>query len=118
VGLPLYVAQLMLNPILLGLVGLAARPSAPALVALLALCAAKAAVDGASARRLRGVGFSAAELLLVPAKDLVFGAAWLHGLLRDDVVWRGKRLRVLRGTRLAPEVAGVQGPVLDAAGVR
>ena len=45
------------------------------------------------------------------------GAAWLHGLLRDDVSWRGNRLRVLRGSRLEP--LGTPGwKLLRAAGAR
>ena len=46
------------------------------------------------------------HLLLVPAKDLLFGAALLQGFLTDEVDWRGTRLRVLRGTRLAPAREG------------
>jgi hypothetical protein len=33
-------------------------------------------------------------------KDLVFGTAWLYGLVRRDVSWRGTRLVVARGTRI------------------
>jgi ceramide glucosyltransferase len=118
VGLPVYVSQVMLNPILLGFAGLGARPSAPALLAVLALCVAKASIDGASGRRLRGAGFFPSDLLLVPIKDLIFAAAWLHGLLRDDVVWRGRRLRVRRGTRLVPVSSGLRPRALGAAAVR
>jgi ceramide glucosyltransferase len=118
VGTPVYVSQLLLNPLLLGALGLAASPSGAALVTFLGLCAAKAAVDGANGRLLRRGGFPLSDLLLVPAKDLLFGAAWLHGLLRDEVVWRGNRLRVLPGTRLAPIVRSVGNASLDAAVVR
>ncbi len=105
-GTPLYLAQLLLNPVLLGALGLAAAPSGAALLAFLGLCATKAGVDGANGRLLRTGGFPVSDLMLVPLKDLLFGAAWLHGLLRNDVVWRGNRLRVLRGTRLAPAHTG------------
>jgi ceramide glucosyltransferase len=118
VGTPVYVSQLLLNPLLLGAFGLAAHPSGVALLSFLGLCTAKAAVDGANGRLLRREGFSLLDLALVPAKDLLFGAAWLHGLLRDEVVWRGNRLRVLPGTRLAPVVGGVGSASLDAAVVR
>jgi ceramide glucosyltransferase len=117
-GMPLYLSQLLLNPILLGALALAVAPSDSALLAFLGLCALKASVDGANGRLLRPVGFLVADLLLVPLKDLLFGAAWLHGLLRTDVVWRGTRLRVLRGTRLAPARAGAGVDALDAAAVR
>lgn len=101
VGGPAYSAQLMLNPVLLALAGLSASPDGSALAVFCAVCAAKIAVDGASARALRPAGFPLWHLLLVPAKDLLFGAALLQGFLTDEVDWRGHRLRVLRGTYLA-----------------
>lgn len=122
VGTPLYVAQLLLNPVLIGLLGLLASPAWGGLLALLAIGAAKAAIDGASGRLLRREGFRMLELALVPAKDLLVGAAWIHGLLSDEVVWRGHRLRVLAGTRLAPAPAPAParaaGRVLGAAALR
>jgi ceramide glucosyltransferase len=102
VGTPVYAAQVMLNPVLLGGLGLATARDGRALAAFGLVCAAKIAVDGASARLLRPGGFGLTKLLLVPVKDVIFGAAWLHGLVSDEVDWRGNRLRVLRGTRLAP----------------
>jgi len=101
VGPVVHAGQILLNPVLLALAGLAAGPSVAALVLLAAACLAKAKIDGASARLLRPGGFRPWQLLLVPAKDLVFALAWLHGLLSDSVSWRGNRLRVLAGTRLA-----------------
>lgn len=117
-GTPLYVAQVLLNPVLLAAAGLGAWPSRTALLAFLGLCLAKVAVDGASARLLRRGGFPLSALLLVPAKDLVLGAAWLRGLLHDEVVWRGNRLKVLPGTRLAPTSRRAAGRLLGAAAVR
>jgi ceramide glucosyltransferase len=101
VGGPAYSAQLFLNPVLLALAALSAAPGGNALLAFLTVCAAKIALDGAAARTLRDGGFPLRQLLLVPAKDLVFGAALLVGFLTDEVEWRGHRLRVLRGTYLA-----------------
>ncbi len=49
----------------------------------------------------------------MPAKDLVFGASWLHGLVRRDVVWRGSRILVTRGTRIERAPAG---PGIDVVG--
>jgi ceramide glucosyltransferase len=107
VGPVAYAAQALLNPVLL-----AALPPAadPALAALAAVCAAKAALDGAVARALRPGGFRLAQLVCVPVKDLVLGAAWVHGLARRDMVWRGKRIRVTRGTR----IEGASAPALPA----
>lgn len=118
VGTPLYVAQVLLNPILLGALALPFLPGALGPAFLLAIGVAKAAVDGANGRLLRAGGFAATDLAFVPAKDLLFGAAWLHGLLSDEVVWRGHRLRVRRGTRLVPARPRAPRPVLGAAAVR
>jgi ceramide glucosyltransferase len=118
VGTPIYLAQLLLNPLILAALGLVARPSGAALLAFLGICASKAAIDGANGRLLRRGGFHPADLLLVPLKDLLFGAAWVHGLLRDEVTWRGNRLRVLRGTRLAPASPPARAGALGAGAVR
>jgi ceramide glucosyltransferase len=100
VGRPVYAAQAVLNPVLLATAAVAVAPAARTLAAAFVVGALKAALDGAAARALRPGGFSAAQLALVPVKDLVFGAAWLHGLVRRDVLWRGNRLLVSAGTRI------------------
>ncbi len=100
-GGPVYSAQLMLNPVLIALLGLSAAREKEALAAFVLVCALKTALDAASARTLRGGRFPLRHLALVPAKDLLFGAAVIQGFLTDEVDWRGNRLRVLRGTRLA-----------------
>lgn len=105
VGGPIYAAQLILNPVLFALIGLSAWPDPRALLAFLVVCALKATLDGACARALRPEGFPLHQLALVPVKDLLFGAALIQGFLTDEVDWRGTRLRVLRGTRLAPPEA-------------
>lgn len=97
-----YLAQVLLNPVFLATLAVLASPRAVTFGALAVTCAVKAGLDGAIARALRPGGFRLAQLALVPAKDLVFGAAWVHGLVRREVVWRGNRLRVARGTRLEP----------------
>jgi ceramide glucosyltransferase len=100
VGPALYVAQALLNPVMLAAAGAAVAPAKETFAAAAAVCAAKAALDGASARALRPGGFRLRALALVPLKDLVFGTAWLYGLVRRDVSWRGTRLVVARGTRI------------------
>ncbi|HEX9050050.1 MAG TPA: glycosyltransferase [Anaeromyxobacter sp.] len=110
VGPVLYAAQAILNPVMLATAAAAAAPGRVTLTALAGVCVAKTALDGAAARALRPGGFRLRQLAWVPAKDLVFGAAWLHGLLRRDVTWRGSRILVGRGTRIerpaaAPDVA-------------
>jgi ceramide glucosyltransferase len=95
-------------------VAVEARPGT--LLAFGGLCAAKVGIDGACGRALRPGGFRARQLLLVPAKDLVFGWAWAQGLFRSEVSWRGNRIRVLPGTRIEPCPAQAAPRSLAAAG--
>ncbi len=97
-----YAAAVLLNPVLFAAAGAAADRSATALAGLGAVCAAKAAVDGLAARAVRPGGFRLRQLAVSPLKDLVFGACWAHGLVRNEIDWRGTRLAVGKGTRLAP----------------
>lgn len=101
VGPAVYAAQVVLNPILVGAAALAAAPGRATLAAFAAVCALKALADDLAARRLRPNGFRLRQLAAVPLKDLLFGAAWAYGLVRREVTWRGNRLRVLAGTRVA-----------------
>ncbi|HET8540762.1 MAG TPA: glycosyltransferase [Anaeromyxobacter sp.] len=106
VGPAVYAAQALLNPVMLAAIAAALAPGRATLAAVAAVCLAKTALDGAAARALRPGGFRVRQLAWVPVKDLVFGAAWLQGLLRRDVVWRGTRILVGRGTRIhRPEPA-------------
>ncbi len=102
VGPWLYAAQALRNPGLLATLALAARPAAWTALAWLAVAGARAALDGAAGAALRPQGFRAGQLAWTPAKDLLLGAAWIEGFFRRTVEWRGTRLRVLAGTRLAP----------------
>jgi ceramide glucosyltransferase len=100
-GPVLYAAEVLLNPILFAAVALAVAPGPLALLAFAATCALKTFADELAARSLRPNGFRLRQLLAVPLKDLLIGAAWAYGLARRDVTWRGSRLRVLAGTRVA-----------------
>lgn len=102
VGGAAYGGLVLLNPVLLAVAALSVAPGAGALGGVAMTCAAKIGLDAAAASALRPGGFRVAQLAAVPLKDLVFGAAWLYGLLRDDVIWRGNRIRVGRGTRIEP----------------
>jgi ceramide glucosyltransferase len=115
VGPVVYSAQVLLNPVLLAAAGLAASVTPTALGAFLATCVAKTGIDAAAARALRPGGFRVRQLAAVPLKDLVFGAAWAYGLVRSEVEWRGARLRVGRGTRIA---AAPRPPPLDGEAAR
>jgi ceramide glucosyltransferase len=101
-GRAVHLSQACLNPVLLGAAALVASPGLSTLASFGGLCAAKIVIDGACGRVLRPGGFSLGQLALVPVKDLVYSAAWARGLVRSHVDWRGRRHRVLAGTRIAP----------------
>ena len=102
VGPWLYAAQAIRNPVFLATAALAADPAPWTAAAWVAVAGARALLDGAAGSALRPGGFSPAQLMLVPVKDLLLGFAWVEGFFRRSVDWRGTRLRVLPGTRLAP----------------
>jgi ceramide glucosyltransferase len=88
--------------VLLATLALAAAPAPWTAAAWLAVAGARALLDGAAGSALRAGGFRPVQLLRVPVKDLLLGAAWAEGFFRRTVDWRGTRLRVLPGSRLAP----------------
>jgi ceramide glucosyltransferase len=102
VGPWLYAAQVIHNPLLLATLALVAEPAPWTAAAWVAVAGARALLDGAAGSSLRTGGFRPAQLLGVPGKDLILGLAWIEGFFRRTVNWRGNRLRVLPGTRLAP----------------
>jgi len=102
VGPWLYAAQVIHNPVLVATVALAVAPAAWTAAAWTAVAGARALLDGAAGAALRPDGFRLDQLLRVPVKDLLLGLAWIEGFFRKTVTWRGNRLRVLPGTRLAP----------------
>jgi ceramide glucosyltransferase len=102
VGLPTFLAQLLLNPSLLAVVAVIFHPATWTTLFALNAIVLRALIDGWSGAIL-GRGFSLGELAATPLRDACLGAAWSKGLLTDRVVWRGNRLRVGPGTRLLPE---------------
>ena len=98
VSLPVYLGEALLQP---ACFALAAATLAPALAGVAAaLVVAEVVLVAATARCLRPGGMPLASLLAVPLKDVLVGAAWVHGLLTRRVEWRGHLLEVLEGTRL------------------
>jgi len=102
---PAYALEILLNPILLAALGAAVSHDLRGAAGLAAVCLLKIAVDALSARAVRPEPFRPSQLAMVPLKDLLFGWVWAYGLVRRDVAWRGTRLVVQRGTRIAPELA-------------
>jgi ceramide glucosyltransferase len=102
VGPWLYAAQVIHNPVLFATLALVVAPGSWTAAAWLTVAGVRALLDGAAGAALRPGGFHTLQLLRVPAKDLLLGLAWMEGFFRRTVNWRGTRLRVLPGTRLAP----------------
>ncbi len=100
VGNPLYAAQALLYPLPFAVAGLALAPGPRALALATLVWLARALLDGATARALRGHGFGPRVLWLSPLKDLLFLGVLARSLAVDTVEWRGTRLQVLAGSRL------------------
>jgi ceramide glucosyltransferase len=97
-----FVGELLLNPVLwltlaVGALGLELRFVA------LAACgvAVKCAADAALLKRLSGRGPRAAQVLLMPVKDLLIAGIWVAGFFRRSVNWRGNRFRIGAGSVLS-----------------
>jgi ceramide glucosyltransferase len=98
---PAYLAESLLNPIPLAVIGFALRPG-PGAAATLAACAVlKPALDAVAFSRLRDELFSWRAFGAGWVKDGLLFLAWVHGLFAHTVLWRGNRLRVLPGGALA-----------------
>ena len=102
---PTYLAESLLNPIPLAVIGFALRPSSGAAVTLVACAVLKPTLDAVAFSRLRREMFSWQAFGVVWVKDLLLFLTWVHGLFARTVVWRGNRLRVCSGSRLVPLVA-------------
>ncbi len=102
VGTGTYLAQGLLNPVPLALLGALLEPGTLAFSAVAAVALTKATIDVAVFRLLRPEPGSWLALPAVLLKDALLFVAWCNGLFSRTVDWRGTRLRVLPGTRLVP----------------
>src|SRR5262249_50365265 len=64
------------------------------------------AFDGVAGWLLRPTPPTFVMLLAAPAREVLMGVAWAHGLVRSTVVWRSNRFRVLPGPRLVALAGG------------
>ncbi|AGC46535.1 glycosyltransferase [Myxococcus stipitatus DSM 14675] len=99
---PTYVAQALLNPSPLAVLGALLSPTHEAVAVALAVVLGKVVVDLAAFRALRPQPVSWRCAPAVLAKDVLLFVAWWHGVFFRTVDWRGTRLRVGPGTRLLP----------------
>ena len=109
VGIVPYLAEVLLYPCVLALMAFALAPCATTAAGLVAVATVRVMADAACTRMLRPTPLPWFALLAGPLRELLLGAAWLEGLLRRSVVWRGNRLRVGKGTVLLAPGSGQSG---------
>jgi ceramide glucosyltransferase len=112
---PAYLAESLLNPIPLAVIGFALRPGTGEAATLAACAVIKPALDAVAFSRMRQQLFSWRAFGAGWLKDALLFVAWMHGLYARTVLWRGNHFRVLPGGGLAPlldagslEVSNVQ----------
>jgi ceramide glucosyltransferase len=110
---PAYLAESLLNPIPLAVIGFALRPG-PGAAATLAACAVlKPALDSVAFSRLRQELFSWRAFGAGWVKDGLLFVTWVYGLFARTVWWRGNRLQVLPGGVLAASPGNEVGEVAE-----
>jgi len=105
ISFPTYLAESLLNPIPLAVIGFALRPTSGAATTLAVCAVLKPTLDAVAFSRLRREMFSWQAFGAVWVKDALLFLAWVHGLFARTVEWRGNRLRVHSGSRLVPLAA-------------
>ncbi len=102
-GGPAYVSELFASPSLWILLAIAGAPSSPYGAAVLASVSALAACRiGVEARIAADAGrpVERRDLALIPVRDLAVAALFWAGLFARHTHWRGRKLRVGKGTRI------------------
>ena len=116
ISFPTYLAESLLNPIPLAVIGYALRPTTGAATTLAVCAVLKPTLDAVAFSRLRRELFSWRAFGVVWVKDLLLFVTWVHGLFARTVVWRGNRLRVHSGSRLVPLADTTRSRVPDVTG--
>jgi ceramide glucosyltransferase len=99
---PAYFMELVTNPVGLSFILFAAAGGGPEAARLcVALAAAKAAMDAALLFRLGGMR-EARWAFLGPLRDAMAFGLWFFAFFSRNVEWRGRTLRIARGSRLVP----------------
>jgi len=99
IGVRLYACEILLNPIAIAALATLVQPRRVGAFAMVAV--AKLAYEAAAVSLLRGGRPPWRLIYATPLKDALVAAAWAQGLWRREIDWRGSKLRVLAGTRLA-----------------
>jgi ceramide glucosyltransferase len=98
VGFWLYFGQVLLHPMLLGVLAFAISPTRWTATVAALVFVEKLLLDARSAEALGTEDLAWQDWLALPLKDLLIAACWLMGFFKDTVDWRGHELRVLPGT--------------------
>ncbi|MAQ18823.1 MAG: hypothetical protein CMN30_29005 [Sandaracinus sp.] len=100
--LPGFVADLLSNPVALSFLGVIASGFEPSvMLAAVAVVVAKGLADQVALRLVRAP-MKWRYALLSPVKDLLLLPLWVNAVFGRTVVWRGRRLRFGKETRLIP----------------
>ncbi|MGZ7078314.1 MAG: glycosyltransferase [Thermoanaerobaculia bacterium] len=97
----LYAAEILLNPLALAIVAtLAGAPAALLPIVMLARFTQLMLL-----RRSTGAPLSVPQLCAFPILDLLMFYAWFVPFFSNRIEWRGRRMRIARGTELVAEAA-------------
>jgi len=100
---PAYFAELLANPVALALPMVAASGADPSALRIAGLVVAVKAVMDLGLFLALGDRSSARWAFLGPARDLLALGLWFSAFFSRKVEWRGRTLRITRGSRLVPE---------------
>ncbi|MBI3182091.1 MAG: glycosyltransferase [Myxococcales bacterium] len=100
-----YLGEALLNPTPLALIAAALNPTWWVVATAALVGGVKALVDAMAVRAMRGRRLYFKELAALPLRDVLLFVAWVVGLVRETVDWRGNRLRVCTGSRLLPGIS-------------
>lgn len=113
VTLPTYLAQGLLNPAPLALLGWVLSPSMTGALVVAGVMLTRLATDLWAAKALQLSPRTSAIWSASLVKDALLFLAWAEGLARRTIVWRGNRLEVAEGGRLVRHA--LSGEVLEGA---
>jgi ceramide glucosyltransferase len=108
VSTPGFVADLASNPLPFAFAACVASGLDTRLLPVLAVVYAyKCLWDARLLHALRGHGLGAAQLWATPARDLALAAIWIYAACSRTTEWRGRRLRLGRGSVLLDDDGGL-----------